>query len=175
MRFIKLSRGALGCLFVACSGIGLRNDAAGRKQQAVIFVTIWLSVAFLSILGTFSLWVYDLRDAYWKIWPYKDASARSAGLGLFFLIGVPAFWIAWSVGKEYSPFAKKSATWQAYVGVSIWFMCVLMSGLLNLTRYGSLVGLVIHAGFFAWLLQQFRRNPPALASIVGGAVKRSFS
>nr|WP_063570977.1 hypothetical protein [Luteibacter rhizovicinus] len=167
MKLIKLARGALGCLFVGCSGIGLRNDAAGRKQQAVIFVTIWLSVAFLSILGTFSLWIYDLRDAYWKICPYKDASARSAGLGLFVVIGIPALWLAWSVGKEYSAFAKKSATWQAYVGVSIWFMCVFMSGLLNLSRYGSLVGLVIHVGFFAWLIQQYRTNPPVLAGIAG--------
>jgi len=154
MNILKRSKGALDCLFIKCSGIGRLDDASGRAFNATLLVATWLWTAILSMLSVFSFWIFDLRDIYWKIWPYKSSNPKLAGLGIALIFGVPALLVAVRIGRECALRVKPKATWVESLIVGVWYMAVIMTMLLNLNKYGSLVGLVLHLAFFVWLMRE---------------------
>jgi len=156
MNLIKQLKGALGYLFIRCSGIGRLDDPYGRVSNATLLVATWIWVALLSILGVFTFWIYDLRRIYWDLWPYRSANPKMGGLGLALIVGVPSIVIAWRIRREYMSYVKPRATLVETLIVGICYMLVIMSVLLNLSRFGSVLGLVIHLFFLMWLMREYR-------------------
>lgn len=54
--------GALGYLFVRCSGLGFLDDPATRRYKASLLVATWIMTAAFSLIRFFSFWIYSLHD-----------------------------------------------------------------------------------------------------------------
>jgi hypothetical protein len=150
--------GALGCLFVKCSGFGFLDDASTRRYKASLFVAMWIMAALFSIVSTFSFWIYNLHGVYHELWPFRNSGSKVAGLGALIILGVPALIVAIRIGRKYARYARIKATFREGLVLGMWYIAVILSIGANMNKYGSLAALFLHLAFVAWLLRESRRH-----------------
>jgi hypothetical protein len=143
----------------------LLDDPTTRRYKASISVAMWLIAVAFTVLCAFSYWVYDLRGAYETLWPFKGSDPRIGGLGAILILGGPALYIGFRIGKTYARYAKPKATFGEAVGFVAWSIAVLGSMLANMTRIGSLIALALHVVVFLYLLFESRRRVLAGMSV----------
>jgi hypothetical protein len=158
MTLLAQASGALGCLYVKCSGIGMLDDATTRRFKASLFLATWLVAVFFSMAYMFSFWVHDLHSIYQILWPFSGSDPRVASLGEVLFLGAPALFIAVRIGKDYAPYAKSKAGFLDSLYLGLWYVAVIMSMLGCSNRYGCVLVFLLHAAFFSWLVRESKRH-----------------
>lgn len=144
-------RHALDYLFIQCTSIGALDNADGRRFNAVLLVATWLFAIFFTILAAISFWLYDFMGSI-RQWAQGFSGPKVPGLVVALVIGVPALILSMKIGKRSMGRIAPRATFRKALVIGVWYMAVLMSTLLNLNRYGTLVALGLHLAFLAWIV-----------------------
>jgi hypothetical protein len=165
MTAFSSTSGALGCLFIKCSGIGLLDDPVTRRYKASISVAMWLIAVAFTVLCAFSYWIFDLGGTYETLWPFRGSDPRIRGLGAILVLGGPALYIGFRVGRRYARYAKPKASFGEAAGFVAWSIAVLGSMLANLTKIGSLIALALHIAVFFYLIYESKRRVLAEMSV----------
>lgn len=159
MNLLARIDGALGYLFVRCSGFGLLDDASTRRYKAGIFVALWLMTMAFSFVSAFSFWFYSLHDVYDLLWPFQAYGNRIAGAGVLVILGGPAFLVAFSVGRRYARYARPKAKLNQGFALAIFYLLVIAMFGASKFKYGSLIAVTLNVAFSAWLLRESGKEP----------------
>lgn len=149
---VRRIRQALDYLFIQCASIGALDGADGRRFNAVLLVATWLFAIVLTILAAVSFWLYDFIGPI-RQWARGFSGPKWPGFIVVLVVGIPALLLSMRIDRRCAGLVTQRATFLKSLVIGAWYMAVIMSMLLNLNRYGTLVALGLHVAFLVWIVR----------------------